>query len=223
MDIDKRRQRESGRDYALRVLKENIVNLELKPGLMVSEKELANKMEISRTPLREALMELVKVKIVEVYPQRGCKIALIDYGIIEEIRNIRSLMECEVVELASQMATENDIIDLQENVLLQDFYLKTPEKLMQLDNEFHTKLFIIAKKMLMHQMLESYSVHFDRVRRMALYAVKEVKVVRDHKDIVTALSEHNGEQAKKRMLKHLSQYKIDEEGIRSIYPKEYFI
>ncbi|UQT49404.1 GntR family transcriptional regulator [Flavonifractor plautii] len=53
------------------MLKDNIVRLELKPGSLVSENELAAEMGLSRTPVREALIELSKVKIVEIYPQRG--------------------------------------------------------------------------------------------------------------------------------------------------------
>ena len=71
MQIPVRDPRESGRDYALRCLTENILNLELAPGSMVSENELAAQMGLSRTPVREALMALAKVRLVGVYPPRG--------------------------------------------------------------------------------------------------------------------------------------------------------
>ena len=48
-----RRMRETGREYALRNLKDNIIHLELKPGSMVSENELAAQTGLSRTPVRE--------------------------------------------------------------------------------------------------------------------------------------------------------------------------
>ena len=69
MHITERLPRETGRDYALRILKDNIVRLELEPGSMVSENELASELGLSRTPVREALIELSKVNIVEIYPQ----------------------------------------------------------------------------------------------------------------------------------------------------------
>ena len=80
-----RRMRETGREYALRNLKDNIIHLELKPGSMVSENELAAQMGLSRTPVREALMELSKVRLVDVYPQRGSAVALIDYDLVEDL------------------------------------------------------------------------------------------------------------------------------------------
>ena len=58
--------RETGKNYALRVLKENIVGLELPPGSQISENELSAALSVSRTPIREALSELEKVKLVEI-------------------------------------------------------------------------------------------------------------------------------------------------------------
>ena len=58
MRLTQRQPRETGRDYALRTIKDNIIHLELAPGSMVSENELAAAMGLSRTPVREALLEL---------------------------------------------------------------------------------------------------------------------------------------------------------------------
>ena len=71
MIIKERTGRETGRNYALRILKENIVMLELEPGSRISENELAQELGVSRTPVREALIELSKSKIVEIFPQKG--------------------------------------------------------------------------------------------------------------------------------------------------------
>lgn len=222
MLLTKRQGGENGREYALRTIRENIINLELKPGVMLSEKDLAEEMGLSRTPVREALMDLAQVKIVEVLPQRGSRIALIDYRTVEDFRFTRNLLECAVVELASRMAKPEDVKALEENVMLEDFNLHNPEKLMQLDDEFHGRLFAIAEKMQTYQMLRSYGVHFDRVRNMSLYAVKDIKIVEDHRQIAQAMAEHNGWAAREIMEKHLSRYKVDEKGIRENYPVEYF-
>ena len=71
MKIADRHPRENGRDYAMRVIRDGIISLELEPGSVISDRELATEMNLSRTPVREALLELAKVKIVEIYPQRG--------------------------------------------------------------------------------------------------------------------------------------------------------
>ena len=63
MQIEPRQGRETAREYALRQLKENIISLQLEPGSMVSENEMAAQLGISRTPVREALIELSRVNI----------------------------------------------------------------------------------------------------------------------------------------------------------------
>ena len=92
MTISPRDLRETGRDYAMRVLKENILRLELEPGSKVSENELAAQLGLSRTPVREALMALAKVRLVEVYPQRGSEVARIDYDLVEESCFMRRIL-----------------------------------------------------------------------------------------------------------------------------------
>ena len=147
MHILDRLPRETGREYALRTIKENIINLELAPGSQISENELSAEMGLSRTPVREALIELSKVKIVEIHPQKRSVVSLIDYDLVEESRFMRHLLECAVVQLDCEMASPEDIKRLQENVQLQNFYLDNfyTEQLLPLDNAFHGILFDIAR------------------------------------------------------------------------------
>lgn len=84
---EEQKPNETARDYAFRILRENIVSLKLKPGAAVSEKELADELGISRTPVREALIELSKMRVVEIFPQKKSKIALIDLELVEEADN----------------------------------------------------------------------------------------------------------------------------------------
>ena len=116
MRLLERFPRETGRDYALRTIKDNIISLRLAPGSQISENELAAEMGLSRTPVREALIELSKVKIIEIYPQKKSVVSLIDYSMVEEARFIRNLLECAVVELDCKMAAEDDVRRLEENV-----------------------------------------------------------------------------------------------------------
>jgi len=71
MRVFERYPKESGRDYAFRILRENIISLDLAPGSMLSEKELAAEMGLSRTPVREALIELTRGGVVEVFSPAG--------------------------------------------------------------------------------------------------------------------------------------------------------
>lgn len=224
MHIPVRDPRESGRDYALRSLQDNILRLELEPGSMVSENELAAQLGLSRTPVREALMALAKVKLVDVYPQRGSAVSLIDYDLVEETCFMRRVFEVAVVEVSAKTATEQDKVELMDNVRQQERFLQEgrAEQLMPLDNELHKKLFLIAHKSQMWDMMSSYTLHFDRVRRMALDPVRNDRNVADHRAIVEAVCAGDATQARKLMERHLNRYKVDENALRERYPESWF-
>lgn len=220
MHRETRQGKETAREYALRELKENIISLALEPGNMVSENEIAAQLGISRTPVREALIELSRVNIVEILPQKGSRIMLIDYAMVEESRFLRLVLEREVVRMLASMEDRPDLDLLEENIRLQNFYLEHPhpKNLLELDNQFHALLFRLANRMQCYHWMEGLTIHFDRVRAMSLNAVKDIKIVSDHQAITEAIKEKNAEFAGQLMERHLSRYKIDESAIRKKYP-----
>lgn len=221
MYLTKRFPRETGREYALRTIKDNIVRLELKPGSMVSENELANEMGLSRTPVREALIDLSKVKIVEIYPQKGSMVSLIDYSMVEESQFMRNVLECAIAELDCKTAKTEDLIKLRENVSLQHFYIengKTDASFLELDNRFHEAMFDIARKPQIYQLMNSISIHFDRVRNLTLESVNVNNVVKDHEQLVDAIADRDAETARTCMQRHLNRFRIVEKECRDQFP-----
>lgn len=223
MQIPTRAPRETGRDYALRAIRENILRLELAPGSMVSENELAMLLGLSRTPVREALMELAKVRLVDIYPQRGSAIAPIDYDLVEEACFMRRVLECAVVELACQNVTSESKVEMADNLLLQERCLAAnrAEALLQLDNSLHRLLFRMARREHTWELLTGFTVHFDRVRSMSLLTSNERNVA-DHRAIVRAVMNEDPASARRLMENHLSRYKVDEQALRQHYPAAYF-
>lgn len=223
MRIDERRYAETARDYARRVLKDNIVSMELAPGVMVSENELAAQMGLSRTPVREALMDLAKCRVVDVLPQRGSRIALIDYALVDEARFARAVLEVAILDQVCERATAADISQLRQNVRLQMMSqepgMEESFSMMELDDAFHEMLFRIARKENTYSMLGSMTIHFDRVRSLALNVVKDSKIIADHQIICEAIAAHDVERAKAVMTEHLTRVKVDEEAIRQAYPQ----
>ena len=224
MRILPRKERENNRDYALRNLRENIIHLDLPPGSRISENDVSAQLGISRTPVREALMELARVRLVEVYPQRGSAIALIDDELVEEARFLRSVMECAVVKLVCGMATEQDLLLMMENVTRQEYCLAQgqSDRLWYLDGAFHSMLFRIARKAQTHALMADMTLHFDRVRNMTLNTVENSAIVGDHKAIAQAVAKGDGDAAAGLMSLHLSRYQVDKTHLLEHYPREYF-
>ncbi len=221
MVISERLSKETGREYALRVIKENLINLELAPGSQISENELADAMGLSRTPVREALIELSKVKIIEIVPQKRSVVSLINEELIDEARFMRYVVEMAVIVLVCEQRTEEDISRLEENVKLQGFYLQNgiSEGVMRLDDEFHREFYRIAQKQEIYDLMQNMIIHFDRVRNMALYSVPDIKIVQDHEALLSAIRAKNGEEAGRILKKHLTRYQVDAAEIKKKFPR----
>lgn len=223
MRLLKRLPRETARDYAYRMIKDNIIRLELEPGCPISENELAAELGLSRTPVREALIALARAKVVEITPQKRSIVAPIDEALVEEARFVRDVLECGVVELCCSLATETDLLLLEENVKIQETYLRTGplESIHDLDNQFHKHLFTIVEKLEAYEMIQNLAVHFDRIRNIALNGIHDLDIVDDHRRILEAMRNRDAATAVAVMRLHLNRAKVDSVSIRKKYP-QYF-
>ncbi len=213
-------EKESNRDFAFRVIKENIINLELAPGSMISEQDIANELHLSRTPVHEAMQELSSTKIIEILPQRGSHVSLIDMALVDEAIFVRSTIESAITEMACQQATESNIQELEENVTLQQFYYEKNnlDKIMELDNAFHEMIYKITNKMQCHYMVRTMNIHYDRFRELRLHTSNPASIIKEHRGILEAMKAKDSEKAKELILKHLNRLFIDEKEIRKKYP-----
>lgn len=212
--------KESNRDFALRVIKRNIINLELKPGTMISEQDIANELNLSRTPVHEALQELATTKIIEIMPQRGSLVSFINMELVDESVFMRSTIESAVTQEACEKISDTDIKLLEENLQLQDFYYSTQnlEKLMELDNEFHKHIYRIANRMQCYFVVSTMNIHYDRFREVRIHTSDSANIIADHKAIFEALKAHDGLKAVDLTKKHLNRLYTDEKDIRKKYP-----
>ena len=97
--VSERFRGENNKDYSYRVIKEAIMSLELKPGQAISEIELADMLNISRTPIREVMAKLKEEYLVEVLPQVGTYVSKIKSQLIEEAAFMRFTLEKEVLKV----------------------------------------------------------------------------------------------------------------------------
>ena len=210
-------------DQVFERLENDILSGKYQRGEIITELQLCSELGVSRTPVREALMDLAKFHIVEVLPQRGSRIALIDYALVEEARFARQVLEVAILEQVCEQATADDLSRLRRNVrfqeLTQEPNMAGSLSLMELDDDFHGMLFHIAQKDNICQMLSGMTIHFDRVRTLALNIVRDSKIISDHREICDAIAMKDVQRARDVMRKHLSRVKVDEEAIRKACPQ----
>lgn len=223
MKNTEKHEKETNREYALRVIKENIVNLELAPGSMISEQDIANELNLSRTPVHEAMQELSSTKIIEILPQRGSHVSLIDMALVDEAIFVRSTIESAITQMACEQATEKNIQEMEENITLQEFYYKKNnlDKIMELDNAFHEMMYKITNKMQCHYMVRLMSIHYDRIRELTLHSFNAERIIKEHEEILEAFKKKDSAAAKNALDKHLSRKHIQEDEIKKKYP-DYF-
>lgn len=228
MKISERKENESARRYAHRVLETNILDFTLKPGEYINEKEICLSLGISRTPVREALLELGEVEIVNIFPQKGIRVAHIDDNLVEDAFFLRQSLECSIVKYACVNSTKKEKLELEEIVNMQEFFLgKNINKLLELDNEFHSKLFKICGKSRIYKVMKKNIIHFERIKNLStreftnIRPDNDINMYNDHRAIVHALLMNDEILAYDSMITHINRYGYEEEFLRKKF-KKYF-
>lgn len=228
MKLVEKSPHENARMYAHRMILDNIINLELPPGSALSENELSLLLKLSRTPVREALIELSQLGLVEIIPQKGSFVTRIDYDVIEESKFMRLSLENSVLRLLCQQGTSEDHMNQirqsmnqqkQEAKACTDYMI-----MMTLDKQFHRLLFASVGKLRTHEFLQTQMVHFDRLRSLAYRTLKKAKVeqmINDHENVLYALEKRDWELAEMVMTRHLTRHEIDKKELDQYCP-DYF-
>ena len=115
----KKRQRASkatGSAHAYEGLKELIISGELKPGSDLDEQELVRRFEVSRTPVREALIRLSSEGLVSMLPNRGAKVSNLNFSDVTDHLEIMDILTPSVCYLAALRRTSSDLQAIKEQV-----------------------------------------------------------------------------------------------------------
>ena len=99
------RQASSLADQAYSAIRDLIVSLELRPGAVINERELMERLGIGRTPVREALRRLAQERLVEVFPRRGTFVTSVEIRDLARLSEVRAVLEPEAARLAAERAT----------------------------------------------------------------------------------------------------------------------
>lgn len=163
LNIPPRYENESHREFIYRVIQRNILDLTLTPNTVLNESEIAAALNVSRTPVHEALKLLAKESLVEIIPSKETRVAKIDFQQIMDGLFIRVCLEPIMVERLMGQVSSSDTRRLQ--ILLQSqqsaINSNDMDRYYQLDDEFHKLIFQLANKgrtfNLLNNLLNQYS------------------------------------------------------------------
>lgn len=210
----------SVRDQTLETLRRRIISLQLPPGEALSENELARDLGVSRTPVRESLILLREEGLVQVFPQIGSFVSLVDLGRVSEAQFVREAIEC--ASLRDAQVDSSGIAGLRQ-ILQRQTAAEAGcdiEEFFTLDEDFHRELLRLAGHGSAWAAVNSAKAHLDRARHLSLLDAKPIStLIQQHTAVVDALEANDLSDADKYLRLHLQGVFEDIKRIQRVTPQ----
>lgn len=194
------------RDVVFNTLRRAILKGELKPGERLMEIALADKLGVSRTPIREAIRKLELEGLVVMAPRKGAKVASITERDLNDVLEVRKGMEVLAISLACKRITGEELEKLE--IIERDFQRLIESgnltELAEMDVRFHDTIYHATNNQRLVQLLNNLR---EQMYRYRMEYLKDIAVRRtlaeEHKAICQALRERNQQQAEKYVSIHI--------------------
>jgi DNA-binding GntR family transcriptional regulator len=212
------------REQAYAALREAIVSAELEPGSRLSENQLAERLGVSRTPVREALAQLRDERLVAVVPQLGTFVTLIDPEALADAQFVREALECSAIRLAAQRVDAVATAELVANLAAQDVAQAEGDVAAfdALDEALHRRLCELSGREIAWWLARRARGQLDRVRRLSLPEPGYLsEMVSEHRTLVAAVADHDADGAEAALRHHLRMVLSSLPAIEATRP-EYF-
>jgi len=188
-------------------IRDGILDGSYKIGDYLVETRLADELEVSRTPIREALKQIELEGLVQSIPNRGMLVQGISNDDLSDIYTIRLLLEGQAALWAAQRIGTDKLDKLAETLELMEMYTRRNDvaQLARLDTEFHDVIYSAANSRMLKHVLASLHQNARRARRSSLTTPdRPNESLQEHKAIFRAIEIHDAQGAKQAMEKHVS-------------------
>ncbi|MEF3329722.1 MULTISPECIES: GntR family transcriptional regulator [Oceanobacillus] len=198
------------KDIIYNNLKDIILNNNFPSTDYITEQTLAKKLEVSRTPLREAMLDLVNEDLIEFKPRKGYKVRTHTEKEVQQIFLLREVIETEIISPIFNNITDKNIIKLKSIVEQQKELAESGDSygFMKLDKEFHRQMFLIADYNIF---LKSYDVFHNLTILIGSQAIRKKgrmeEVIQEHNQIIKGLEQKDKEIVENAIRYHLSRTK----------------
>ena len=204
------KQPESLARMAYEAIRQSILSGQWKLGELYNEKAIAADLGISRTPVREALLELASQDLIIFLPRRGLMVNRFTRRDVDEIFELRKAIELAAVEKITVAAPPFDLFEIEESLLNQRKAVKQKDYLafMEADRLFHTSFSELTNNRRLIAILDNIRdmIHVMGAKALALEG-RALEVIEEHQIIFEAVKKGNIEEARRSMAYHLEQSK----------------
>ena len=185
-----------------------IIRGEFSPGSRLIETDLARRFSISRGPLREALRRLEEHRLIVRTARHGARIIELSAEVLLEITTVRELLESAACRLAASNMTDQEIEDLQALVDADSQLVATGQTYYRKENrlDLHFRIVRGARNSIIESILGNQLYPLIRMYRYQHKAVegRAESALKEHRAIVDAISQRDGELAQLLMMRHLA-------------------
>jgi DNA-binding GntR family transcriptional regulator len=187
-------------------LRESILEGIYKPGDVLRESTIAKELEVSRTPVREAIRQLELEGLVKSVPNKETVVAGITPGDVEDIFMIRSRLEGLAARRATERITEEELSKMEEILELTKFYVAKHDinHLNELDHKFHDIIYQATKSRTLKHILSDFHYYIQKARKVSIATPGRAKrLLEEHQNIYLAIKERDVDQAEALVNEHI--------------------
>lgn len=212
-------------DQVYSAIRLSIMTLKIPPGTVMSEKEIGERLNVSRTPVREAFIRLAKEGLVQIYPQRGTHVSKISIARAKEERFLRECLEMAVLREFMQRHGENAIERLKHNIEQQKQALAQGawDQFMDYDDQFHSVFYQETGKLLCNDVIQQSNVDYYRLRCLSVLVSGGIasRNLDQHIQLL-AYIQNKDEAAMELLAKHLRKIFQELDEMQEKYPGYFF-
>jgi DNA-binding GntR family transcriptional regulator len=214
-----KREANALRFKAYEAIKEKLICLELKPGEKIFENELAKTLNVSRTPVREALLMLEHEKLVSCSDSLGFVVRRFTAKDVEEYFAVRHVIEQFVISLVVKQITEDEILILKNHIREAEKIIREGNihRIVRCETEFHNILYKTAKSDVLLETISRLVDKFQLLRALSLSVPgSAANSLAEHKKILDAIEKRDAKRLKRLMRLHLDESKRTVAGLMGL-------
>ena len=206
-----------------KTLRERIINMQMPPGMTMSEQETANALGVSRTPVREAFIRLSREKMVIISPQRRTAVAKISTERAQQEHFLRESLEQAVLEQFVLNLKPEYLEELAKVIQRQKLALEQKDfvAFLEYDDDFHRTFYVATDKYLCYQVLRRNCFDYQRLRYLSSCSDEGIQHlnVDQHEQMLLLISERNLQDVQAMLRRHVRRIFDEMIVLKEKYPQ----
>jgi DNA-binding GntR family transcriptional regulator len=188
-------------------VREAILKQMLKPGDRIDQNKLADELQVSMAPVREALKGLEAEGLVTIQPRRGAFVVEVSISDMDDLYFTRQLIEGEAIYLAVPLLTESDFVELQQMIdqMREATAADDISTYIALNRQFHLHIYNTLNNQHLLQVIQMLWERSELYRYRYMFMTRDhERIHQEHDSILEALRQHDQALAKKRAQDHIN-------------------